>query len=90
MMFGWLRADAARASCSNRRRRSLSFVYDSREKFQRHLAIEPFVLGQVNLTHSATTDERENFVRADGLSRFEFSSVVDLARRRQPGMLAHQ
>src|SRR6185503_1413130 len=40
----------------------------SGQEFQSDFAKEPFVFREVNLAHSAATDERDHFVRADGLA----------------------
>jgi hypothetical protein len=56
MMLGWLRVDAARASCSKRRRRSGS---DAKFSFNTLIAtslIQPLVVGLVHLVHSTRTD----------------------------------
>ena len=66
-MFGWLSADAARASCSKRRTRSASPVNCGGQQLEGDLAAEPRVVGQVHLTHAARGQHVHDLVVADDL-----------------------
>jgi hypothetical protein len=61
-MFGWLRFDAAEASCSKRCRRSPVGSEFLAEDLDRDLAPELHVLGEIDLTHSAGAELLENSI----------------------------
>ena len=56
-MLGWLRAPAALASCSKRRRRSVVLREVGVDDLERHVAREPLVAGAVDLAHPALAEE---------------------------------
>ena len=58
-------AAAARASCSNRRRRSGSAEVHGGQDLERDVATEPRVVGEINLAHSAAAQQVQDFVGAE-------------------------
>ena len=58
-MFGWFRAEAERASRSNRLSRSRSARQLGRQDLDRDLASEPRVPGPVDLAHPARAERLE-------------------------------
>ena len=60
-MFGWLSADAACASWTNRASASVGRDVGGQD-LQRDLSIQPGVLGQIDLTHAALGDLRDDAV----------------------------
>ena len=55
-MFGWLSAEAALASFSNRLRRAGSFATSAMQHLQRDVSREPGVPREVDLPHAARAE----------------------------------
>ena len=68
-MLGWLRAEAARASCSKRWRRSSFAASSGRQDLDRDLAAEARVPRPVDLAHAAGPEGPEDLVRAEPPAR---------------------
>ena len=62
-MLGWFKAEADRASFSNRLSRSGSEATPG-QHLDRHLAPEPRVPRAVDLSHASRSDRSQNLVRA--------------------------
>ena len=67
--FGWLSADAARASCSKRWMRAGSRVRSRGQELQGDLAAEAQLGGEPHLAHASRTDEGDDFVGAEPCAR---------------------
>ena len=63
-MCGWLSEEMARASISNRARRSGRSAEFRVQHLDRDEAIQPRIARPVDLTHPADADQRQEFVRA--------------------------
>ena len=68
-MLGWFRAEAARASFSNRLRRSGSEDNAGRQDLDRDVALKPRVPGPVDLSHPAGAERAQQLVRAKPRTR---------------------
>ena len=64
-MFGWFSAAAARASCSNRWRRSASAENAIGQDLDRDVATQPRVARAVDVAHAARANQRDDFIGAE-------------------------
>ena len=67
-MFGWLREEAASASCWNRRDALLVGRETSGQQLEGDAAIEALVVREEDLTHAAPADPIDHAVTADELA----------------------
>src|SRR5262249_34203588 len=91
MMFGWLSAEAARASCAKRRSRSASLAKEAGKKLvPGYWGRKGLAAGGKVCARPATPEQRQDFVCSDALPGEQVRSCLTELFRSKPPRLKRQ